>query len=81
MKTLHASKTCDQQQEEDLEHFILICPAYQEQRMRTRKLQQPYQEDKINVIGKVLFEKEGIEEKKDILYNVWKIRQRKIEEL
>ncbi len=44
------TKICDQQQE-DLEHFILICPAYKEQRMRTRKLQQPYQEDKINLIA------------------------------
>ncbi len=40
---------------EDLQHFILHCPAYQEER-RHPGLQCPYQEDEDQVIGRILFE-------------------------
>ncbi len=41
---------------EDLRHFILECPAYQEERRRHPSLQHPYQEED-QVIGKDTKEK------------------------
>ena len=49
---------------ETLEHFILECPALTEERNKATKLQQPYQEDRARIIGKFLFEKCNMEEKK-----------------
>ncbi len=43
---------------EDLRHFILECPAYQEER-RHPGLQRPYQEEEDQVIGRILFENEN----------------------
>ncbi len=70
-------KICNQQQE-NLKHFILACPAYQDQRSKIRKLQQPYPENKTKLVGKLLFEEEGIEDK-EIIYKMWKIRMEKLE--
>ncbi len=39
---------------EDLEHFLLICPGYQEERKRLLILQQPYEEDHSNIIKRLL---------------------------
>lgn len=61
---------------EDLEHFLLICPEYEEERRNTRKLQRPYQEDTKEVIGDFLFG-EDIEEAKETTYKFWRKREKK----
>ena len=65
---------------EDIEHFILSCPAYSQERSREIQLQQPYEENKIDTIGKFLFEENGIEEKKELLYSMWRKREKMIKE-
>ena len=44
---------------------------------KATKLQQPYQEDRARIIGEFLFEKCNMEEKKEILYQIWKRRREK----
>ena len=66
---------------ENLEHFLLHCPGYTEERRKIDKLQQPYQENKEELIGKILYEfenKEEIENTKEIIHKFWKIRDKKI---
>ena len=59
------------EENEDLEHFLLWCPAYSLERSASLRLQQPYKED---IIGELLFENEEIEEVKRILWSFWKKR-------
>ena len=59
---------------EDIKHLILHCPAYDKQRMSTIHLQQPYIEQQNDVLGRFLFEKEEIETKKAVLYQIWRKR-------
>ena len=66
---------------EDLQHYILHCPAYREERAKTTILQQPYQEDENTVIGELLFNRTKIEESKTLLHKFWKIRTKKVKEL
>ena len=49
-----------------------------EVRRKAALLQRPMQENQATIIGKFLFEAEEIEDKKDILYNMWKARRRRI---
>ncbi len=62
-------------EKEDLPHFILWCPAYEEPRKKNKILQQPYEDDQEKNIGKFLFE-ENIREAKETLYQFWKIREK-----
>ncbi len=48
---------------EDLKHFMLWCPAYTQERMKSERLQQPYPKEE-DVVGQYLFENELIEETK-----------------
>ena len=48
-------------QEETIAHFLLFCQEYNEERQKILTLQQPYEEDLEEVIGKLLFEEERIE--------------------
>ena len=57
---------------EDLAHFILNCPAYEEERKESMHLQKPYAKD---ILGMFLFEEEDIEEKKEVLLKLWKKRR------
>ena len=59
---------------ENLEHMILNCPAYNEERVASILLQQPYQEHQADVLGSFLFEKEELEQKKCVLYQMWRKR-------
>ena len=63
-------------EKEDIVHLILDCPAYSEEREATIHLQQPY--EKADTLGKFLFEKEDVEEKKQVLYQIWKRRSREM---
>ncbi len=60
---------------EDLSHFILWCPAYDQPRQKNKKLQQPYEEAQEKNIGEQLFE-ENIREAKETIYDFWKIREK-----
>ena len=57
---------------EDLAHFILNCPAYEEERKESMHLQKP---DAKDILGMFLFEEEDIEEEKEVLLKLWKIRR------
>ena len=62
-------------------HFVMLCPELREIRQNCVKLQQPYEEDFNHVVGKFLFKEENIETKKEILYRMWKKREKMIENL
>ena len=62
------------EENEDLKHLILFCPAYIKERQMAIQLQQPYNEDKNDIIGRFLFKTEDMEEKKESLYRIWKKR-------
>ncbi|XP_043192465.1 uncharacterized protein LOC122365374 [Amphibalanus amphitrite] len=72
---------CDEQNE-DLKHFLLECPILSEIREKCPELQQPYWEDKEEVIMKFLFDdnRKHMEDKKQILYSMWKLRYRRQKE-
>ncbi len=48
---------------EDLRYFMLWCPAYTQERIKSERLQQPYPEED-DIIGQYLFENKLIEETK-----------------
>ena len=59
---------------EDLEHFLLYCPLYQEIRKNNRLFDQPYNE---NWVGHLLFENKGKREDiKKIIHQFWKRREK-----
>ena len=62
---------------EDLHHFILWCPGYLEERRKEPRLQQPYEEDEDKIIGNVLFAQENWEGPKEVIYRMWKAREKK----
>lgn len=69
-------------EQEDLEHFLLWCKGFEEERKNILKLQQPFQENKEQLIGSVLFDfqdKTEVERLKEVIYNFWKIRERTLE--
>ena len=47
------SRVCSLEQEENLEHFLLHCAAYQDIRKDSNKLQQPYSEDKHKIMREI----------------------------
>ena len=63
---------------EDLEHFILWCPAYTEIKMKEPLYQQPYIEDTCSVLGNLLFNKQNIDRVKKILYSCWQKRKNQV---
>ncbi len=62
---------------EDLEHFLLICPEFKEERKNIIELQQPYEENTDNIIGNFLFDTTRLQEKKEALHRLWTVRERK----
>ncbi len=66
---------------EDLGHFILHCPAYDEDRRKNLSLQHPHQQDQECVIGKLFFDNNDIENIKTTLHRFWQRRERKIKEM
>ncbi len=64
----------------DLKHFLLWCPAYTQERMKSERLQQPCPEEEDDVIGQYLFESKFIEETKRTLHTFWKTREKKMKE-
>ena len=50
--------------EENLVYFMMLCPEFREIRQKCVELQQPYEEDFNQVVGKFLFKEENIETKK-----------------
>ena len=68
---------CDKDEKEDIYHFMLHCTAYHEERSySTHHLQQTYYiESDEDILGHFLFNKEDIEEKKELLFAIWKRRQ------
>ena len=68
---------CDYEYE-DLNNFLLYCPAYNQQRNKILMLQRPYIQDEQKIIGELLFEKKLSEHKKETIYIFWKIREQKI---
>ncbi len=62
---------------EDLKHFLLWCPAYEEERRQNVCLQQPYGEEEELIIGIFLFNKENVQETKLTILQFWKIREKK----
>ena len=67
--------------EESLEHFVMLCPEFAEIRQNCVELQQPYEEDHNQVLGKFLFKEDNIENKKDISYRMWLKRDKVIKNL
>ncbi|RUM32355.1 MAG: hypothetical protein DSY42_01165, partial [Aquifex sp.] len=65
-----------EEEKEDLKHFLLWCPAYSEERKKNLRLQQPYEEEEENIIGKFLFDNIKIEEAKEVIYEFWQIREK-----
>ena len=72
---------CDTDDKEDIYHFMLHCTAYKEQRSQSIHQQQPYLESDQNKVGHFLFDKENIEEKKELLFTTWKIRQHEMKRI
>lgn len=64
---------------EDIEHFLLLCPVYSTERVYSIHLQQPYNEKKNEIIGRFLFDKDDIEEKKETIYKMWRKRCTRLE--
>ncbi len=56
-----------EQKKEDLEHFLLWCPAYTVVRVAASDLQQPYIENTENIIGHFLFEQQDMDIKIDMI--------------
>ena len=63
---------------ETIRHLILSCPAYGVLRSHSILLQQPYSENEDEIIGRFLFCKEDIEDKKEVLYRIWQERCREM---
>lgn len=67
---------------ETLERFMLMCPVLSEERVKsTILLQQPFQEDNATTIAEFLFQAQDMMEKKKMLYQMWKKRREKINQL
>ena len=55
--------------------FCTVQQAYSEERSHSTHIQQPYIESDEDILGHFLFNIEGIEEKKELLFAIWKRRQ------
>ena len=80
-KETHCQICEDENIKEDILHFMLHCPAYKEERHRVIELQQPYFDNEEEIIGSFLFNKENTEQKKQVLYQMWKKRDCKLKTL
>ena len=67
--------------EENLIHFILFCPEYDEERTKLIELQRPYIEDNTEIVGRLLFEDRNIDKKKEMILQMWKKREKRIKEI
>ena len=63
---------------ETLVHFLLDCPSYAHLRIKIINMQLPQKENKEDIIGELLFSDEGINEKKRIIYEMWRLRERRM---
>ncbi len=61
---------------ENLTHFILFWPAYDQERVKHPALQRPYQENTDAIIGALPYHKRDIEKTKDILQEFREDRQK-----
>ena len=57
---------------ENLNHFILRCEGYWEERAKEPLFQQPYIEDEEHLIGQLLFQENKRDKVKEILYKFWR---------
>ena len=64
---------------ENLEHFLLDCEQLSEERRIMIELQKPHIENRQVLMGKFLFGKENIQNKKIFLANYWKSRKKILE--
>ena len=60
---------------------MIHCTAYKEQRSHSIHLQHPYLECDQNTVGQFIFDKENIEEKKEFLFTIWKIRHHEMKRI
>ncbi len=60
-----------------MEHFLLICPEFKDEGKNIIELQQPYEENTDNIIGNFVFDTTRLQEKKESLYRLWTVRERK----
>ena len=67
-------------EEENLEHFLLECDSLKEERKMIKELQRPYIENRKKIIGTVLFQEEGIENRKENIYRMWRKREKELKE-
>ena len=66
---------------ETIEHFIIDCTTYNSDRQQLIELQHPYNENGDKVIGQFLFSKVNLEKKKEVLFQMWKKRERQLKTL
>ena len=64
---------------ESLQHFLLDCTTYNEERTNLA-LQRPYNEDKDKIMGNFMFTEPSIEENKETLFKLWRLREKKLKE-
>ena len=57
---------------EDLEHFLLDCPMLEKERIKILRLQRPQEENRKEIIGKLLFKESRDCERQ--IYDMWKLR-------
>ena len=57
---------------------MLHCTSYREERCHSTHLQHPFIESVEDILGSVLFDKGDIEEKKELLFAIWKRREHKM---
>ena len=68
--------------EEDMEHFLLYCPAMKDIRQHSLILQQPYKENNEETMQYFLFDKtKNRETNKEVLYQMWKLRNTELEKV
>ncbi len=61
---------------ENLRHFLLHCPAYDEERTSIPALQRPYQQDEEDTIGRAIFENTEMENIKTAIYKFWQKKRK-----
>ena len=67
-KEIHCMMCAEPTIKEDINHFILHCTAYTEERRKIVELQQPYIESEENSLGLFLFGHSNLEKKKEHLH-------------
>ncbi len=66
---------------EDLKHFVMWCPEYNQERIEHPKLRRPYRENEDWITGDLLFDNNDIEITKEILHAFWKKKERRNKEI